>query len=327
MDMLRSWLNQIIDMLRPFAVLGRTAGWAIIEKEYGVAYSGGPGQPPLATRLMAGTAIIRYMHNLSDDQACERWLENPYYQYFCGEECFQHKLAFDSSSLTRRRRHIGEEKLNALVHKCLAVATKTKAIKSSELLQMVVDPNVQPEAIAFPTDAKLPNRSREILVRLAKKEVVVLRQSYKRVGELALIEHWLMPRPSSSNALEEAHDLSRPRGPRHRAQDQRPRRPDRPLRKAPERTRARVLRQKQVQRGRNIGEHYLPKSSISGVSLTATSKPLARSFRCQPSLARSSEQNESQLSTAVAVNLAQRNRASQGPEAIWKSRWPWSCLR
>ena len=46
---------------------------------------------------------------------CERWLENPYYQYFCGEEFFQHRLVFDRSSLTRWRNRMGEERLAALI--------------------------------------------------------------------------------------------------------------------------------------------------------------------------------------------------------------------
>jgi transposase, IS5 family len=41
--------------------------------------------------------------NLFDEVLCERWVENPYYQYFCGEEFFQHRLVFDRSSLTRWR--------------------------------------------------------------------------------------------------------------------------------------------------------------------------------------------------------------------------------
>jgi IS5 family transposase len=39
--------------------------------------------------------------------------------------------------------------------------------------------------VTFPTDAKLLNRAREKLVRLA----MALRQSYARVGKLALIQH------------------------------------------------------------------------------------------------------------------------------------------
>ena len=41
----------------------------------------------------------------------------------------------------------------------------------------------------FPTDAKLENRAREIMVRLAKRHGLELRQSYARVDKLALIKH------------------------------------------------------------------------------------------------------------------------------------------
>ena len=48
------------------------------------------------------------MHNLSDEALCERWVENPYYQLFCGEEFFQHRLPFDRSSLTRWRQRMSQ---------------------------------------------------------------------------------------------------------------------------------------------------------------------------------------------------------------------------
>ena len=63
---------------------------------------------------MAGLAILKSMHDLSDEALCERWVENPYFQLFCGEEFFQHKTPFDRSSLTRWRQRMGEEKLVAL---------------------------------------------------------------------------------------------------------------------------------------------------------------------------------------------------------------------
>jgi IS5 family transposase len=55
------------------------------------------------------------MHNLSDEVLCARWVENPYYQFFCGEETFQHAPPFDRSSLTRWRQRLGEEHLVALI--------------------------------------------------------------------------------------------------------------------------------------------------------------------------------------------------------------------
>jgi hypothetical protein len=62
-------------------------------------------------------------------------------------------------------------------------------MKPSDLAWVVIDTTVQPKAVMFPTDAKLLNRARELLVRLAKKLGLSLRQSYARVGQLALIKH------------------------------------------------------------------------------------------------------------------------------------------
>jgi IS5 family transposase len=43
---------------------------------------------------MAGLLILKHMHNLSDEALCDRWVENPYFQYFCGEVVFQHAAPF-----------------------------------------------------------------------------------------------------------------------------------------------------------------------------------------------------------------------------------------
>jgi IS5 family transposase len=51
----------------------------------GAAAAAGAGQPPLPTRLVAGLFILKHMHDLSDEVLCARWLENPYYQFFCGD--------------------------------------------------------------------------------------------------------------------------------------------------------------------------------------------------------------------------------------------------
>ena len=188
-DLFRARLDQIVDMKHPLAKLSRAIDWGFLEKSFGAVYSDGPGQPPLATRLMAGLAILKHMHDLSDEVLCDRWLENPYYQLFCGEEVFQHELPLDRSSLTRWRQRMGEEKLVALLQESLAVATRTGAAKPSDFSKVIVDTTVQEKAVAFPTDAKLMHRARERLVRLAKKHGVALRQSYARIGKQALIAH------------------------------------------------------------------------------------------------------------------------------------------
>jgi IS5 family transposase len=188
-DLFRSRLDQIIDLKHPLVALARTVDWGFLESRFGEVYTDDPGHPPLPTRLMAGLAILKHTYDLSDEVLCERWVENPYYQYFCGEEFFQHRLGFDRSSMTRWRNRMGEERLQALLQESLSVATKTEAIKPSELSRVIVDTTVQPKNVTFPTDAKLLNRAREKLVRLAKLRGVALRQSYARVGKFALIQH------------------------------------------------------------------------------------------------------------------------------------------
>jgi IS5 family transposase len=188
-DLFRARLDQILDMTHALVKLSRTIDWGFLEERFGTVYSDERGQPPLPTRLMAGLAILKHMHSLSDEALCDRWIENPYFQFFCGEEFFRHKLPFDRSSMTRWRQRMGEERLVTLIQESLSVATKTGAAKPSDFSKVIVDTTVQPKAIAHPTDAKLMHRAREKLVRLAKKHGVVLRQSYERVGKYALIAY------------------------------------------------------------------------------------------------------------------------------------------
>jgi IS5 family transposase len=188
-DLLRSRLDAIIDLDHPLVKLARTIDWSFLEQRFGAVYEDKPGRPPLPTRLMAGLCLLKHTYDLSDEVLCERWLENPYYQFFCGEEFFQHRLAFDRSSLTRWRQRMGEQRLQALLQESLSVAAKTAAIKPCDLNRVIVDTTVQPKNVMFPTDARLLNRAREILARLAKRNGIKLRQSYARVGKLALIKH------------------------------------------------------------------------------------------------------------------------------------------
>ena len=188
-DLFRSRLDQIIDMEHALVKLARIIDWGFLEANFGAVYTDGAGQPPLPTRLMAGLAILKHTYNLSDEVLCELWIENPYYQYFCGEEFFQHQLPLDRSSMTHWRNRMGEERLQALLQESLAVATRSGAMKPGDLARVIVDTTVQPKNITFPTDAKLMNRAREKLVKLAKKLGVELRQSYTRVGKFALIKH------------------------------------------------------------------------------------------------------------------------------------------
>src|SRR3989440_6505020 len=177
-DLLRPALEAIIDLGHPLVRLAREIDWTFLDNRFASVCTPGAGQPGLPTRLVAGLFILKHTHNLSDEVLCARWLENPYYQYFCGELSFCHKLPFDRSSMTRWRQRLGEEQLVALIQESLSVAHKTGAIATKDLERVAVDTTVQPKAIAHPTDARLMHRAIEKLVALAKAEGVALRQSY-----------------------------------------------------------------------------------------------------------------------------------------------------
>jgi IS5 family transposase len=72
-DLFRARLDQIVDMNHPRAKLAAAIDWGFLENSFGAMYT--DRHPPLPTRLMAGIAILKHMHNLSDEGLCERWLE------------------------------------------------------------------------------------------------------------------------------------------------------------------------------------------------------------------------------------------------------------
>jgi transposase, IS5 family len=168
-------------------LLAEKIDWGFIDGHFRSVCREGPGQPPLPTRLVAGLFILKSMHNLSDEVMCARWIENPYYQFFCGEAVFRYELPFDRSSMTRWRQRLGEEHLAALIQESLSVAHKTGALETKDLERVAVDTTVQPKAIAHPTDARLLHRAIEKVVALAHRSDVRLRQSYARVAKRAAI--------------------------------------------------------------------------------------------------------------------------------------------
>lgn len=189
-DLFRARLDQILDMGHAKVKLANVIDWDFLAQKCGENYDDVTpgGHPALSTRLMAGLHILKYADDLSDEEVCAKFVENPYYQYFCGEVFFRHDLPLDRSSMTRWRQRMDEDKIAALLQESLAVAVKTGAAKPSDFTKVIVDTTVGEKAIAFPTDAKLIHKAQIKLVKLAKKHGLKLRQSYKRVGKLALIK-------------------------------------------------------------------------------------------------------------------------------------------
>jgi len=186
-DQLRPALEDIIDLGHPLVQLAREIDWGFRDSRFASVCAPGAGQPGLPTRLIAGLLLLKHMHDLSNEVLCARWLENPYYQFFCGELSFCHQLPFDRSSLTHWRQRLGEEQLVALIQESLSVAHKTGALATTDLERVVADTTVQSKAIAHPTDARLCHRALGKLVDLAERDGVTLRQSYRWAAKRAAI--------------------------------------------------------------------------------------------------------------------------------------------
>jgi IS5 family transposase len=157
--------------------------WAWIDGEIAPLYSN-QGRPGIATRFVIGLLLLKHIYGLSDEGVCERWVHDPYFQYFTGEEFFQHEFPHERSDLSHWRKRLGD-KLELLLAESLRVAHQSGALRTKDLARVTVDTTVQPKAVTFPTDAKLLHAAIRGLNRLARRHGVRLRQSYLRIAKQA----------------------------------------------------------------------------------------------------------------------------------------------
>ena len=178
-ELFKTPLNKIVDTTHPLCVLGAKIKWPEFDKTFGPLYSEGKGRPAIPTRLMVGLHYLKHTYNLSDEEVVSRWLENPYWQYFCGNDYFEHDFPIDASSMTRWRKRVSEAGMEKLLGETITAGLYIGVLKKSSMNKLNVDTTVQEKAVSFPTDAKLYHRMRERLVELSKEHGVILRQSYK----------------------------------------------------------------------------------------------------------------------------------------------------
>ena len=182
-DLFRARLDQIINLKHELAQLAGKIDWDFIDGEIAPLYSD-KGRPGIETRFAIGLLLLKHIYGLSDEGVCERWVYDPYFQHFTGEEFFQHEFPHERSDLSHWRKRLGD-KLELLLAESLRVAHESGALRTRDLKRVTVDTTVQPKNISFPTDAKLLHAAIKGLNRLASKHGVRLRQSYVRIAKRA----------------------------------------------------------------------------------------------------------------------------------------------
>jgi IS5 family transposase len=172
-----------LDESHPLQRLGAVIDWEGLENELKKLFKPQRGHPPKPIRLMVGLLMIQHMNGISDEEVVEKWVENPYWQSFCGYSEFQWKTPIDPSSLTRWRHRLGEKGTEWILQSTVEATVKMKAAKPSDFQKVIVDTTVMESNVRFPTDSSLLNEAREKLVQLSDRSDIKLRQTYKFVGK------------------------------------------------------------------------------------------------------------------------------------------------
>ena len=173
-------LEDLIDKRHPLAVMAERIDWKATETCFEPCYSPDAGQRGLPIRLQVGLQILKEMYALSDEVVVARWVENPYWQYFCGEQVFVHKPPMDDWTMGRFRRRIGKAGARQLVNMSIKLAESTGVVKPESFRTVVVDTTVMTKAVAHPTDSRLMGKALLRLVEQAKAEGCRFRQTYSR---------------------------------------------------------------------------------------------------------------------------------------------------
>lgn len=167
----------LLDQLNPkhpLLQLANKMDWQYFETEFAPLYST-IGRPAKPIRLMVGLCILKHLNNLSDENVVRQWVQNPYYQAFCGEVEFQWSFPCDPTDLIYFRQRIG----TSGVEKIFAASIVIHGEKALEE-EVCMDTTVQEAAITFPTDAKLYRKIIVHCLKIAKRNGIRLRRTYAK---------------------------------------------------------------------------------------------------------------------------------------------------
>ncbi len=186
-ELFQAHFDQLLNPGHELIVLANKIDWSGLEAGFVDTYHPDFGAPAKAIRLMVGLHYLKYAFDESDESVVDRWVENPYWQYFCGYTHMQHECPIHPTSMTKWRNRVGAERLEKLVAETIALAVREKHLPQRDLARVTVDTTVQEKNITHPTDSKLLYKAIVKLGEAARSRNIELRQSYVRVGKKAAV--------------------------------------------------------------------------------------------------------------------------------------------
>jgi IS5 family transposase len=208
-DFFRCRIDAMINLRHPLAVLATRLPWSVIEASLAPKFErkdrpgqliegqdmlgstttlvgagrSNAGRPKTPIRLLASLLYLKHSFNLSDEDVCERWSESPLWQFFSGQDYYEHRLPCDATQVGRFRHDIGEDGMEQLLKATIDTAVTAGAVKPEALERVTVDTTVQEKAIAHPVDSRLMEIARHKVVSAAKRCGISLKQTFAKEGK------------------------------------------------------------------------------------------------------------------------------------------------
>jgi len=177
LEMFKTVLVSFINPEHELCLLAKKIDWASLENEFAPLY-GTVGRPSIPIRTIVGLLLLKQMYNLGDETVVERYLENPYWQHFCGEIYFQYHLPFDPSDFVHFRHRIGKEGMVKIFKQSIDLFGQDMIKK--EVKEVRVDTTVQEKNITYPTDRMLYEKTIQHCKRIANANGIKLKRTYTR---------------------------------------------------------------------------------------------------------------------------------------------------
>ena len=134
-NLFQARLYEQLDPKHPLFRLAQQIDWSYFEQEFGAFYTEEMGRPGEPTRLLVGLHYLKHAYDESDESVVEKWVENPYWQYFWREGIgyFQHKLPCHPTSLVEWRQRIKAEGVEKMLKDIFTTAVRSDALNVKDL--------------------------------------------------------------------------------------------------------------------------------------------------------------------------------------------------
>ena len=183
-------LNDILNPDHSLVKLAKAIDWRLLEGHFGSPQGALSEGRPSQVRLIVGLSVLKQLHDLTDEALCESWLENPYFQFLCGEEYFQHSFAYNRAAVIRGLRRLSPEKLRTLMHAGLSYRAGINLDDMPELSRLGIEAKHK-QAVSRPF-RKDQNGEKAVSISIKTVSLVLNRQPNvslpTRTAVLAAIE-------------------------------------------------------------------------------------------------------------------------------------------